>query len=109
MPISDRALLDTAAMIYAAGLIAYSIVLSFRIAGRRAFFTARTFRIYLGSSVIMSAAALVGFWAMASHRATIFVAFVGPVVIYPLREAYLGEAGRKEVTHARISVFKLRR
>jgi len=108
MATSERALLDTIAMVYSAGVIAYLIILTSSVALRRSLFTPRTFRIYCGSSVIMIVAALAGFFAVAEHLADFFVAFLGPILIYPLREFYLGAAGREEVSRIRalIKVFR---
>lgn len=106
---TERQLLDTLAMIYAAGVIAYLIILTWAVWSRRALFTARTFRIYVGSSILMIIGSVAGFFAVAAHLADFFVAFLGPLLVYPLREAWLGAAGRDEVSRARaaIKVFKL--
>ncbi|MDR3474386.1 MAG: hypothetical protein P4M09_22280 [Devosia sp.] len=97
--------MEIAALIYSAGVIAYAILLCWHILPRRSLFTPRTYRIYLGSTVVMAVAGVLGFVAVSAHRASILAAFIVPVLIYPVRELWLRQDGRDEVTRARIKFF----
>ncbi|WP_158912751.1 hypothetical protein [Caulobacter sp. S45] len=92
-----------------AAYIAHEVVLVWLIFDRRQVFERRTFRLYLGSQVVMAILALAAFWSLIIHSADLFFA-LGAVSIglYVTREVLLGAAGRAEVTAKGPSLFKRR-
>jgi len=55
-----------------AAYIAHEVVLVWLIFDRRQVFERRTFRLYLGSQVVMAILALAAFWSLIIHSADLF-------------------------------------